>query len=305
METFEKYLEETLRIPVRDLYEVPTSSKKFPDGANYRIEIAPVQTPETARAVIEASEEYGVPIHRITETRGIMRLTDKEIEEMIEIAKDASVELTLSIGPRAWYDTSAQRAVGTPEAGRIGYRLRGADMLLYAIRDAKRAVDLGCRSLLIYDEGLLWVLNNMRKDGLLPKEVKLKVSVHCGHGNPASMKVLASLGADTINPVADLQLPMIAAIRASVEIPIDLFISMPKSTGGFVRICEAPEFVRVGSPVYLKCGPSEIPTHGVHVTKETAKAFVKEAYLVYQTIKEYYPEAVVSKPGAEDLGIPV
>jgi hypothetical protein len=304
-EIFVDYMKKKLGIPGRDLYEIPTSKKKFPDGANYRLEVAPVQTPEGAKAIIDAAEEYGCPIHRITETRGIMRLTDSQIKDMVEVAKGAGAELALSIGPRAWYDTSAQRATGTPEGGRVGYRLRGSDQLLYAIRDAKRVVDLGCRSLLIYDEGLLWILDNMRKDGIFPGDVKLKVSLHCGHGNPASIKVLANMGADTINPISDLQLPMIASLRASVDIPLDLFISMPKSSGGFVRICEAAEMVRIGSPVYLKCGPSEITTHGVATTEKECRAFVKEASLAHHVIEKYYPEAVISKPGAKDLAVPV
>jgi len=304
-EIFRKYMEEKLGIPGRDLYAIKTSKKKFPDGANYRLEVAPVQTPEGVRAVIDAAEEYGCTIHRITETRGIMRLTDRQIKDMLKLAKEAKVELALSVGPRAHYDTSAQRATGTYEGGRLGYRLRGSDQLLYAIRDIKRVTDLGCRLILIYDEGLLWVVSNLRKDGLLPKDTKFKLSIHCGHGNPASIKVLADLGADSINPVADLQLPMIAAIRESVDIPIDLFISMPKADGGFVRIPEAPEMSRVCSPVYLKCGPSEITTHGVPTTERECRAFVKEASLVQQAIQMYYPEAKASEPGAEDLAIPV
>ena len=304
-EMFRKYMEEKLGIPGRDLYTIKTSRKKFPDGANYRLEVAPVQTPEGVRAVIDAAEEYSCTIHRITETRGIMRLTDRQIKDMLKLAKEANVELALSVGPRAHYDTSAQRATGTYEGGRLGYRLRGSDQLLYGIRDIKRVTDLGCRLILIYDEGLLWVVSNMRKDGLLPKDTKFKLSIHCGHGNPASIKVLADLGADSINPVADLQLPMIAAIRESVDMPIDLFISMPKADGGFVRIPEAPEMTRVCSPVYLKCGPSEITTHGVPTTERECRAFVKEASLVQQAIQKYYPEAKASEPGAEDLAIPV
>lgn len=289
-----KFIEERLKIPGRDLYGIPTSQKKFPDGANYRLEVAPVQTPEGVKAVIEAAKEYDCKIHRITETRGIMRLTDQQIKEMVNLTKDAGMELNLSVGPRAHYDTSAQRATGTYEGGRLGYRLRGSDQILYACRDVLRATELGCRSILVYDEGLLWVLANMRKEGIIPKETMFKLSVHCGHGNPASVKLFADIGANTLNPVADLQLPMIAAIRASVDIPIDLFISMPKADGGFVRICEAAEIVRVASPVYIKCGPSEIVTHGVPTTEKECKLFVKEASLVQRTVEKYYPEAKLS-----------
>ena len=72
-----------------------------------------------------------------------MLLTDQEIEEMVEIARDARMELFLSVGPRATYDTSA--SANTPEGARIGYRLRGYKNLLYALEDVKRACISWCQ----------------------------------------------------------------------------------------------------------------------------------------------------------------
>ncbi|MEM4727774.1 MAG: hypothetical protein QXD04_05945 [Candidatus Bathyarchaeia archaeon] len=37
---------EKIGIPGRDLYDLPTSKKTFPDGCNYRIEISGVERPE-------------------------------------------------------------------------------------------------------------------------------------------------------------------------------------------------------------------------------------------------------------------
>lgn len=82
------------------------------------------------------------------------------------------------------------------------------EQVIRAIEDVKRAVDIGARAIMIYDEGFLWVLSQMRTDGELPKDILFKLSAHCGHCNPASFKVLEQLGADTINPVRDLQLPI-------------------------------------------------------------------------------------------------
>ncbi|MEM2687836.1 MAG: peptidase, partial [Thermoproteota archaeon] len=239
-------------LPDRDLYELPESKLRFPDGAQYRLEVPTVNTAEAMRAVLETAEKYGVVINRIDETRGIMRHTDEELEEYIQIAKDFKVELNLSVGPRAAYDLSPQRATGTMEAGRIGYRLRGMEQVVRAVEDVKRAVELGCRGILVYDEGLLWLLNEMRKDGELPKDLSFKLSAHCGHGNPVSFKVLEMLGADSINPVRDLTLPMIAAIRQAVKVPIDVHVDNPASTGGMIRTYEAPEMVRIGAPIHLK-----------------------------------------------------
>lgn len=113
-------------------------------------------------ALIEAADDYGVTVHRVTQTKGIMLLTDSEIQEMIEMAK-VSNGTFLSVGPRATYDTSA--TANTKEGARIGYRLRGYKNLMYAVEDVKRAVELGVRGIVVYDEGLLWVLGKMRSAG--------------------------------------------------------------------------------------------------------------------------------------------
>jgi len=293
-----------LGLPDHDLYELPESKMRFPDGAQFRIEVPTVNSPEAMRAVLETAEKYGVTINRIDETYGIMRYTDEEIEEFIQLAKDYQVELNFSIGPRAEYDLSPQRATGTPEGGRIGYRLRGMEQIVRAVEDVKRATDLGIRGILVYDEGCLWLLNEMRKEGEIPRDTKFKLSAHCGHANPVSFKILEMLGADSINPVRDLTLPMIAAIRQAVKVPIDIHVDNPKSTGGMIRTYEAPELVRIGAPIHLKAGNSALATHGLPTTEREGVQMAKQAVLVYRIVKKYYPEAIQSKKGAADLAIP-
>ncbi|MEM2196834.1 MAG: hypothetical protein QW290_07120, partial [Sulfolobales archaeon] len=77
-----------LGLPDHDLYELPASNLRFPDGAHFRIEIPTVNTAASMRAVLETTENYGIIVNRITETYGIMRHTDKELEEMVQLAKD-------------------------------------------------------------------------------------------------------------------------------------------------------------------------------------------------------------------------
>lgn len=293
-----------LGFPDHDLYELPESKLRFPDGAQFRIEVPTVNSAETMRAVLETAEQYEVVVNRIDETLGIMRHTDEELEEYIELAKEYKVELNLSVGPRATYDLSPQRATGTFEAGRIGYRLRGMEQVVRAVEDVKRVTEMGVRGILVYDEGLLWLLNQMRKDEEIPKDTKFKLSAHCGHGNPVSFKVLEMLGADSINPVRDLTLPMIAAIRQTVKVPIDIHVDNPKSTGGMLRTYEAPEMVRVGAPINLKTGNSALVSHGVPTTKAEGVNMALQAVLVVRTVKKYYPEAIQSGRGASDLAIP-
>ena len=51
-------------IPGRDAYELPTSTKTFPDGANYRIEIAGVERASTMEAMIDESLCCACGLHR-------------------------------------------------------------------------------------------------------------------------------------------------------------------------------------------------------------------------------------------------
>jgi hypothetical protein len=281
---------------------VDESKKYFSDGAQYRFEVPGIQNPGAMAALINATDKYGVKVHRVTQTKGIMLLTNKEIEQMAEIAIDARIELFLSVGPRATYDTSA--TANTAEGARIGFRLRGYKNLLYAIEDVKRATSMGIRGILVYDEGLLWVLNKMRQEGELPKKTKFKVSAHCGHGNPASAKLLEEIGANSFNPVRDLQISMMADIRRSINISLDLHMENPKSSGGFIRHYEAPEIIRAASPVYLKTGGAVAAHHGWDTTKSQATERVRQVFLVQSMIDRYYPEAKISKLGTNDMSIP-
>lgn len=306
MRKIREYLEK-MGIPGSDLYELPTSPKKFVDGAEYRIECVlggrSIPEVEQMRAFFEGAEEHNVIINRISETQGIMLHSDRELEQMIELAKEEKAELILSPGIRAEYDTSAVASLPSKIAGRIANRLRGTENLVRAIADVRRAVDLGGRGIIVYDEGMLWVLGRMRKDGLLPSDLQFKVSAHCGHGNPASIKLLADLADNkgiSINPTRDLELPMIAALRKATDVVLDIHIDVwPPDYGNWIRTYEAPEIVRVGAPVNLKCGFVRFGT-GI----ESIKSGAKQASLVQQMVERLYPEAKQSKPGAKGMAIP-
>lgn len=287
---------------INKINQIEESKLRFSDGAQYRFEVPGIQKPEAMASLLDASDQYGVQVHRVTQTKGIMLLTDQEIEEMIEMARAAKIGLFLSIGPRATYDTSA--SAQTKEGARIGYRLRGYDNLLYAIEDVKRAAEMGVRGILLYDEGLLWVLGKMREAGELPENMHFKVSAHTGHGNPASAKVLEEIGADSFNPVRDLQINMLATLRNAIKISIDIHTENPKSSGGFIRHYEVPDIIKVAAPVYLKTGGSIAKQHSHDTTRKEASERVRQVYLVKNMIERYYPEAITSEVGIKDLAIP-
>ncbi len=287
---------QSLGMPGGDAYSLPTSEKRFSDGAQYRFEVPGIQGPKVMSALLEEMDKNGIPLHRVTQTKGIMMLTDQEIMEMVGLAKEAQADLILAIGPRATTDTSA--SVHTDEGVRMGYRLRGQEQVVRAIEDVKRASALGCKSFLVYDEGCLWVLNEMKKAGQLPSDTHFKVSAHAGHGNPCSARVLEMLGASSINPVRDIQLQMLAAMRQAIDIPIDIHTENPKSTGGFIRHYEVPEMIRIAAPIYLKTGGSVAATHSWDSTEADARKRAKQVALVKRMIDTYYPEAIGSQKGS-------
>ena len=297
MNETKKFLEK-IGLPRGDAYDLPSSDKRFNDGAQYRFEVPGIQGPATMKSLLEGLDGYGLYIHRVTQTKGIMLLTDEEIKTMVELARKWQVELVLAIGPRAVYDTSA--SVNTEEGQRMGYRLRGQDQIVRALEDVKRAVSLSCFSFLIYDEGCLWVLNEMKKYGELPYECRFKVSAHTGHGNPCSARLLETIGATSFNPVRDIQLQMLSAIRQAIDIPLDVHTENPASSGGFIRHYEVPEMVRVAAPIYLKTGGSVAKTHSWETTEADAKKRAKQIQLVKRVLDVYYPEAAVSAHGSID-----
>jgi len=289
-------------LPPGDLFDMPTSDQRFPDGAAFRIEVPTINSAEAVGALLETATKNGITINRVTETYGMFRHTREEIKEYCRLCHDYGAELLMSTGPRATYDTGA--TVLSPQGVRISYRLRGMEQVLRAVEDIKRGYELGVRGFLIYDEGMLWLVGQMRKDGALPKDMIFKTSAHLGQCNPCSFKLLESLGADSINPVRDLQIPMIAALRAAVKVPLDVHTDNPPGSGGFIRVYEAPEIVRVAAPVHCKTGNSCVSGHGEMTSCNDGKRMADQASIVVEMVNKYYPELKQSPIRSSDLRIP-
>ena len=287
--------------PRGDNYHLPDSKKTFQGGGQYGIEIASAQTPNVINTMLRFLDRLSFRPHRFTETRGIFRLADADIKEMASTCKREDIGLILSVGPRAFYDTSA--SARSEQGSRISYRLRGMEKVIRAVEDVKRAVDLGIRGILVYDEGLLYLLNMMKQDGELPRNLALKVSVHCGHGNPVSFKLLQEIGATSVNTVGDLELPMISAAREVIDIAIDIHTDTPKASGGFIRTYDVPDLIRVGAPIFLKCGAISSPAHAHLPNESDIFNRIHQAFRIYETIQRYYPEAQAIS--SNDICVPI
>ena len=287
-----------LGLPDRDLGELPSSARRFRDGAQYRVEIPSVEGPGPLRAVIEAAGERELRVHRISQGSGMMLLTDDEIADMVALGREHGIEVCLFVGPRAAWDVGVQ---ATAPAGRVAAgSLRGADQLAYGVEDVLRGCRLGVRSILVADTGQLWVLGRMKRAGDLPGDLEIKISISLPVTNPATARLVEDLGATTVNLPIDLSLAQIAAIRHAVEVPLDLYVEGADDFGGAVRYYEVPELVRVAAPVHLKFtvrnAPGIYPSgeHLAGLAVASARERVRRAAIGTALLRRYYPGAVAS-----------
>jgi hypothetical protein len=297
-------------MPEGDMYDLPTSTRTFPDGAHYRVEISGMETPKVLAATIDEAKKQGVPFHRsISVVRGASMLTREQLKEFAQIAHDNQVEVIMTPGPRpTWY---TGRQVATPEGAFSGLRMRGMDSVRHYIMEIERCIEIGFRGFLVWDEGVLSLLNTMKQNGDLPQDVIFKVSIYAGHANPAGVRLMESLGAGSCNPVADLSLPMLAAIRSVVSIPLDIHIQLWTSMGGYNRIYETPEIARVASPCYFKMEPG--PGLAMYMPwgtseeglAELGREKIRSIKNIIELIGETYPELKVSPQGPADLRVPL
>ncbi len=282
--------------PPGDLNQLPDSARRYPDGGQFRIEVPTVNSVEAAAIILQECANAGVKVDRIDQTAGGMLFTEDEHARYLQLGHEYDVEMCFGVGPRGTYDIGAQKLGHGVWAHAPAYRLRGMDQVVYAIEDLRRLADIGARTFLIYDEGLLQIANRMRKDGeLLPSESNLMASAHMGHNNPIGYRILESLGADTVATQRDMELPMIAALRAAVTIPIHVHIDNPQATGGFIRTYDSLEMIRLGAPIYLKTGSSVLARHGMRMTTSEAEQVAQRVITNVEIMKRVYPEAIQSQ----------
>jgi len=293
MKEISEYIERNLGVLGRDNYDLPTSAARFPDGAHFRIELLPT-TLEEYEKLFSLCDDYDFVCNKITDVRGAMFDTDEEIIKKCEMCRERGVELVMSPGAGEIYsDISHQMAVKAIVEGKS----RGMDMLVRTIADMMRAIELGCRGFLLYDEGAMLVCSKLRQEKLIPPEITFKISADISVSNPLAFKFWiekAELGSkDSINPVRDLTLPMLAAMRAVSGQPMDIHAYWSTSIS---RTLDTPEIVRVAAPVYFK-----ISRFGPGVTLEEK---VLQGLRVIETIQRYYPEAKQSQYRARGSVLP-
>jgi len=288
-----KYISKNFGVTGLDLYDLPTSNVRFPDGAHFRTELLPTTVAEYEK-VFDLCDKYGHEGNKITDTRGAMFDTDDEIVKKVEMCRNRGVELVMSPGSGEHYsDISQQMAVKAIVEGKS----RGMDMLVRNVADMMRCLELGCRGFLIYDLGMLTICTKLRHDKLIPPETTFKISANVSISNPLELKFWVEKGElepnDSLNPIRDMTLPMLAAMRAVTAQPLDIHAYWGTS---IARTLDTPEIVRVAAPVYFK-----VSLFGPGVAVEDK---FLQGLRVVETIQRYYPEAKQSKNRAKGTVLP-
>src|SRR5258705_654931 len=294
-------------LPPDDLHALPASPKRFPDGAQYRVEIPSTEGPRCLEAVLQEAARLDVRVHRISQGSGVFMQTDAELDEMARQAHDARVEVSLFARPNAAWGLSATARAHQGFAASA----HGKEQVVANLEDCVRADAHGFRSVLIADLGVLSLFPQAKRAGLIPNDMQAKVSVMLPAANPASARVLEQLGASTINLPTDLTLAQIAAIRAAVDVPLDVYVEAPDNVGGFIRYHEIPELIRIASPVYVKFGLRNAPdvypagTHIEATTVALSRERVRRARLGMELLARSGYEPTTSELGAAGLAVPV
>jgi len=297
-------------LPGRDAYGLPTSSKSFPDGANYRIEIAGIEYYSNFVAMMDEARKQKLPVHRaICTVGGSTYMPFEDMKELARHAREEKVEVVMVVGHRKAWDVGAREA-GFPEGVPQGPRHRGSDSLTYWIEDMMRCLEAGIRGFLVFDEGALTVVSRMRAEGFIPKETIFKWSVFGGVCSAHGARLLTELGADTFNPISDVSLPILGSIRSTVDMPMDVYMIIVDAFGGMFRAYEAPEIVRIAAPVYFKIEPgtSESDIYKPWVTAaqhdELVRMKVRLGAILREIVQRRSPELKLSSQGPADLRLP-
>ncbi|QVI28580.1 hypothetical protein MN2019_04280 [Mycolicibacterium neoaurum] len=282
-----------------DDYTLTSSTASFDDGGKYRLEISGVERLSTLEVLLDEAAKQDVFIHRIIAFGGgTTLLNTSELRDVGTLAAENGIELIAVPGPRTGWDTGRQALSTEGQAG--GRRVRGLDNIRYLLDDYLRIFSTGIRGVLVWDEGVLDILNKARDAGHIPADAKFKISVYAGHANPASIKILQELGADSVNPVGDLSRPMLGAIRRNVDVPLDVWAETFESFGGMNRLWEAGDIARVAGPVYFKIEPGEseaVMYNGwvrLEFHEELIRHKVRHAAILNELVATSTPDVAVS-----------
>lgn len=290
--------------PFSDIVPLETSRERFENQAWFGVEMPVINSLKVLEATIHWLEHYGVSCSRFNETKGSFLLPDAEIKAMLALCEEKGIGITFALSPRPEYDINAAfyRSKFGMEQCR---RLNNNEAIAASLEEAIRLADLGCRGIIVYDIAVLSLLSEMRKEGLLPKDIWFKASSHCMATSPFVAKLLQAQGADSITVIHDTSLSMLQAMRKIcpglvLDVPIDTYADK----GGFIRYNELAEIIQIGSPVFLKIGASAQNNPYDVVGDATVKTRVKRLAAAVDHIKRVLGETCFLPPPPRCSAIP-
>lgn len=284
---------------------VPASSLAFADGASFRIEIPSVEGPAAIAAVLDEGARRGVTVNRVSQGSGAMLHTRAELREMAHQGKDAGLEVCLFVGPRGSYGTGL--LAHKPAGEGIAWGIQGDDQLRWAIADVLRAVDEGIRSFLIGDIGLMQRLHQLQLEGEIPETVTWKISAALPASNSETLRLLAGIGATTINVPSDTSIQQLRELRSAVNLALDLYLEAADGMGGTIRFPEIADLIRVGAPMYVKFGLANarnVYPAGGHLSDVMVSQAVEKVRRAEIALEWLGDGAVQSAPRFTGEGIP-
>ncbi len=290
--------------PVSDGEELEISAEEFDGGGQYGVEIPVVNSLAELERLVKQLTSYGLYVTRFNETRGSFLLSDSELAEMLQLCRENEYGMLISIGPRPEYDVKAS-FYRTQFGLEMGRKINNSDAFRACVEEVLRLADLGCRGIIVYDIGVLRVLDEMRREGVLPTDMVFKTSSHCMPTNPFIGRIFAENGADSITLAHDLGLPMIHQMRRLnpglvLDVPTDVY----KAKGGFIRFYELAEIVQVAAPVMLKMGASVQAHPYDRLSEGSTKERVDRVARGIEMLDRFLPERSVITVKSRHSSIP-
>lgn len=302
---------ERAEMPGEDPQAIETSPRRFPDGSHYRYELSAIEHADVLESVVDEAKRRNVVISRVNAFfQGGILYDRGEIRAFSQLAAAHGIEVLACPGPRLWWDIGRQNV--SSEGARCGVYSRGSNEIRKVVADIMRMYECGMRGFLLVDDGLLDLIHTMQERGDFPRDVTLKVSASSSPNHGYAVKLMEKLGATSVNPGGDLTFPMIAGLRASTSLPLDIFLFTPLSLGGINRFYDAHEIARIAAPVYFRIDPAPELTYGFNQPwandaqyVQLARKKVKYAQIIDELIAENDPEIVGPFAKAPDLHVPV
>lgn len=291
--------------PYSDNESLKKSMYTYSNGARYGTEIPVINNLSILEKTIKWLDYFGLKCDRFNETCGAFLLPEYEIKQMLQLCKENQIGITFSLSPRPEYDNKSSfyfSKYGMEQCR----KLNNIDAVAAAIDEALYLADLGCRGLVIYDPGVLFLLNEMRQEGQIPCDMYFLGSSHMMATHPVNAKLLYDAGANSLVTIHDASLAVLQATRLLcpdliLDVPIDVY----KDKGGYIRYNQLAEIIQISSPVILKLGASAQGNPYDSLNDDIIKNRVKIAHVAIEHLKRALNEPAQQRLPKEHSCLPV